>query len=105
MNRSPIAAAVERHRLVDVAQRTGIALNTTTGTVTVRCPMPSHGHADRTPSMRLYLGDDRYYCFGCGAKGDIVQWVRDAEGVGLAPAIDLLDSDRLTRDHRPQRRR
>jgi DNA primase len=98
MNRSPIAATVERHRLVDVAQRTGIALSTTTGTVTVRCPMPSHGHADRTPSMRLYLGDDRYYCFGCGAKGDIVQWVRDAEGVGVAQAIDLLDSHRPIRN-------
>ncbi len=98
MNLSPIAATVERHRLVEVAQRTGIALKTTTGTVTVRCPMPSHGHADRTPSMRLYLGDDRYYCFGCGAKGDIVQWVRDAEGVGVAQAIDLLDSHRPIRN-------
>jgi DNA primase len=94
MNRSPIAATVERHRLFDVAQRTGIALNTTTGTVTVRCPMPSHGHADRTPSMRLYLGDDRYYCFGCGARGDIVQWVRDAEAVSVTEAITLLDSGR-----------
>jgi DNA primase len=94
MNRTPIAAVVERHRLVDVAQRTGIALNTTTGAVTVRCPMPSHGHADRTPSMRLYLGNDRYYCFGCGAKGDIVQWVRDAEALSVAEAIKVLDSGR-----------
>jgi DNA primase len=48
--------------------------------------------------MRLYLGDDRYYCFGCGAKGDIVQWVRDAEGVGVAQAIALLDSHRPIRN-------
>jgi DNA primase len=94
MNRSPIAAAVERHHLVDVVQRTGIALNSTTRTVTVRCPMPSHGHADRTPSMRLYLDDDRYYCFGCGARGDIVQWVRDAEDLSVAEAIRVLDSGR-----------
>jgi DNA primase len=94
MNHSPIAAAVERHPLVDVAQRTGIALNATTRTVTVRCPMPAHGHADRTPSMRLYLGDNRYYCFGCGVKGDIVQWVRDAEALSLAEAIKVLDSGR-----------
>jgi DNA primase len=94
MNRSPIAAAVERHRLVDVVQRTGIALNSATRTATVRCPMPSHGHADRTPSMRLYLDDDRYYCFGCGAKGDLVQWVRDAEALSVADAIKVLDSGR-----------
>jgi DNA primase len=94
MTRSPIAAAVERHRLVDVVQRTGIALRVTTGTVTVRCPLPRHGHLDRTPSMRLYLDDGRYYCFGCDARGDVVQWVRDAEAVGVAEAIELLDSGR-----------
>ena len=42
--------------------------------------------------MRLYLDDGHYYCFGCGARGDIVQWVRDAEGVGCQRAIGLLDS-------------
>jgi DNA primase len=94
MTRSPIAAAVERHSLAEVAHRTGIALDASTGTVTVRCPLPSHGHPDRTPSMRLYLDDGHYYCFGCGAKGDVVQWVRDTEDVGVAEAIRLLDSDR-----------
>jgi DNA primase len=94
MNRSPIATAVERHSLAEVARRTGIALNATTGTVTVRCPLPSHGHPDRTPSMRLYLDDGHYYCFGCGAKGDVVQWVRDAEVLSVAEAIELLDSGR-----------
>ena len=98
MNHSPIAAAVERHRLAEVAQRTGIALDATTGTVTVRCPLPSHGHPDRTPSMRLYLDDGRYYCFGCSARGDVIQWVRDAEGVGVLQAIGVLDSRRQIRN-------
>jgi DNA primase len=92
MTRSPIAAAVERHSLAEVAHRTGIALDATTGTVTVRCPLPSHDHPDRTPSMRLYLDDGHYYCFGCGARGDVVQWVRDAEALSVAEAIELLDS-------------
>src|SRR5262249_50395609 len=92
MNLSPITAAAERHRLARVATRTGIALDATTGTLTVRCPLPSHGHPDRTPSMPLYLDDDRYYCFGCGAKGDVVQWVRDAEGASLSEALHLLAS-------------
>ena len=36
----------------------------------------SHGmcrclfHDDRTPSMKLY--DDHFYCFGCGASGDVI---------------------------------
>ena len=89
---SPIQAALGRHRLAEVARRTGIPLDTDTGSVTVRCPLPSHAHADRTPSMRLYLDDDRYYCFGCTAKGDVIQWVRETEGVGVTAAIRVLDS-------------
>jgi len=91
---SPIEAALRRHRLAEVAQRTGIALPTDTGSVTVRCPLPSHGHPDRTPSMRLYLDDDRYYCFGCAAKGDVIQWARDTESIGVHDAIQALDSGR-----------
>jgi DNA primase len=91
---SPIEAARERHRLADVARRAAIFLPTTAGTVTVRCPMPAHGHPDHTPSMRLYLDDDRYYCFGCGAKGDVIQWVRDTEGLGVTDALRCLDSGR-----------
>ena len=30
-----------------------------------RCPF----HEDKTPSMKL---DRRYYCFGCGASGDVI---------------------------------
>ncbi len=89
---SPIHAALRRHRLAEVARRTGIPLNTDTGSVTVRCPLPSHSHPDRTPSLRLYLDDDRFYCFGCSAKGDVIQWARETEGVGVTAAITVLDS-------------
>jgi DNA primase len=65
-----------------------------TGSVTVRCPLPSHGHVDRSPSLRLHLDDDIFFCFGCGAKGDVVEWVCRTEGVGWREAIDLLDSGR-----------
>ena len=32
----------------------------------IRCPF----HADRTPSMKL--NEDYFYCFGCGASGDVI---------------------------------
>ena len=91
---SPLDAALERHRLADVAERTGVFVARSIGTLSVRCPMASHGHPDRTPSMRLYLDQDRYYCFGCGARGDVVQWARDSEGLSVAGAISALDSRR-----------
>jgi DNA primase len=91
---SPIAAVKQHHRLADIAGRTGLYLPATAGTLTVRCPMPAHGHPDRTPSMRLYLDDDRYYCFGCGSKGDVIQWVQDAEGLDVAGALRTIDERR-----------
>ena len=92
---SPIEAARQRHALAEVAARTGIWLPATSGTVTVRCPMPSHGHPDRTPSLRLYLDDGTWYCFGCSDRaGDVVQWVEQTEGAGWRQAIEILDSGR-----------
>ena len=41
------------------------------------CPF----HNDRNPSMKI---DRRYYCFGCGEKGDAVDYV--AKSLGLAPS-------------------
>ena len=35
----------------------------------VCCPF----HADRTPSMKL--NEDYFYCFGCGATGDVIDLV------------------------------
>ena len=92
---SPIEAARRRHNLAQVAARTGIWLPSSAGAVTVRCPMPSHGHPDRTPSLRLYLGDGTWYCFGCSDRaGDVVQWVEQTEGVAWRHAIEILDSGR-----------
>jgi len=91
---SPITAARARHRLAAVAARTGIDPHRTAGSVTVRCPLPSHGHPDRTPSLRLHLDDGIFSCFGCGTKGDVVEWVRQTEGVDRRDAITILDSGR-----------
>ena len=92
MRPSPIEAARGRHSLDDVARRAGINLYRTSGSVMVRCPLPSHGHFDRSPSLRLYLDDGMWHCFGCGETGDVVEWVCQSEGVGWNQAIRILDS-------------
>ena len=91
---SPIQAARARHPLAEVAARTGADPQRTAGSVTVRCPLPAHGHPDRTPSLRLHLDDGIFCCFGCGARGDVVEWVRQAEGVDWREAIAILDAGR-----------
>jgi len=78
-----------RHRLADVARRTGLAVHHDGGDTLVCCPMPTHD--DRTPSMMLHLSTDRFHCFGCGATGDAIQWVRDIYGVRVVEAVRMLE--------------
>lgn len=80
-----------RHRLADVARRSGFDV-AHAGRVMVCCPTP--GHDDSTPSLQLDLDRDRYHCFGCGAHGDVVDWVRDIEGVDIPSAVVILESGR-----------
>jgi DNA primase len=95
---SPIEAARARHSLADVARRAGIDLYRASGSVMAHCPLPSHGHFDRSPSLRLHLDDGIWHCFGCGQTGDVVEWVCQSEGVRWGEAIRILDSGRsLTR--------
>ena len=51
-----------------------------------RCPF----HQDSTPSMKL---DRRYYCFGCGASGDVIDFVSRLRGIGSKEAAILLAQD------------
>ena len=39
------------------------------------CPF----HEDKHPSMKL--NDNYYYCFGCGASGDVIQFVAKIFGL------------------------
>ena len=84
-------AIKSRHRLADVARRSGFDVGHT-GRVMVCCPTP--GHDDRAPSLQLDLDRDRYHCFGCGAHGDVIDWVRDIEGVDAPGAVAILESGR-----------
>src|SRR6187397_1882702 len=43
-----------------------------------RCPF----HADNSPSFAVNAGTNVYYCFGCGAKGDVVTYVQGARAWG-----------------------
>src|SRR6476646_9762995 len=51
-----------------------------------RCPF----HEERTPSFSVNAADKLYYCFGCGAKGDLITFVRETEGLDFAESIEWL---------------
>jgi DNA primase len=51
-----------------------------------RCPF----HEERTPSFSVNPVEKFYYCFGCGAKGDLITFVRETEQLDFADAIEWL---------------
>ena len=50
------------------------------------CPF----HDERTPSFQVDDDQQNYKCFGCGAKGDIFNWIREREKVDFAGAVKIL---------------
>ena len=50
------------------------------------CPF----HNDKHPSMKV---DRRYFCFGCGAKGDAVDFVSNYFALSLKEAAEKIASD------------
>jgi len=51
-----------------------------------RCPF----HNEKTPSFFISSDRNSYYCFGCGAKGDIFSFVEKFEGTDFLGALKLL---------------
>ncbi len=51
-----------------------------------RCPF----HNEKTPSFFLSPARSSYYCFGCGAKGDIFSFVQEFEGLDFVGALKVL---------------
>ena len=52
-----------------------------------RCPF----HDDRHPSMKL--NEDYFYCFGCGASGDVIALTAKLTGLSLGDAVQRLTED------------
>src|SRR5256886_16569477 len=61
-------------------------LRKTGGRYMGRCPF----HEERTPSFSVNPSDKLYYCFGCGAKGDLITFVRETEQLDFAGAVEWL---------------
>lgn len=52
-----------------------------------RCPF----HEDRIPSFAVYPSARRFYCFGCGKRGDVITFLRELDGVTFPEALDRLE--------------
>ncbi len=50
------------------------------------CPF----HNEKTPSFTVYPETTSYYCFGCGAGGEVISFIRNIENLDFTEAIKLL---------------
>lgn len=57
------------------------------------CPF----HAEDTPSFTIFTGSkdgvERFHCFGCGEKGDVLDFTQGIKGVDLREAISILGGE------------
>lgn len=59
---------------------------------TYRCPCPIHeGHNES--SFAVFPDSNRFYCFACGASGDIIRFVMERDKVSFDMAIQTLADD------------
>ena len=61
----------------------------------VCCPF----HNDRHPSMKL--NEDYFYCFGCGAQGDVIEFTSKLFGITALEAAQKLSADFATQADKP----
>src|SRR5690625_1778083 len=50
------------------------------------CPF----HQEKTASFHVEDRKGFYYCFGCHAKGDLINFVRETENLGFVEAVEML---------------
>lgn len=73
------------------------------------CPF----HTEKTPSFVVYRDTQSYYCFGCGAGGDAITFVKNIERLDYTEAVRFLceragmnmPSDPVDDEYNRQRRR
>ena len=82
-----IPALKARHPLGDTVEASGVRLR---GRGRVRqgvCPF----HDEAEGSFTVYADSERFYCFGCGLGGDVLDFIRQSENLSLPEAIARLD--------------
>ncbi len=101
--------AFPRHIVEEVRARTDIAevvgrvvtLKRSGRNLTGLCPF----HNERTPSFNVIPEKGIYHCFGCGAGGDVIRFVQQAQGVDFMTAVkDLAQAAGITIQDRPMTR-
>jgi len=90
-----VAGRIRREDLEAVRERTDL-VKLVSGYLTLKksghdsfsglCPF----HTEKTPSFSVSPGKQVYHCFGCGAGGDAIRFLRDIEHLDFTEAVERL---------------
>ncbi len=75
----------ERNDIAEVISKY-VPLKRAGSNLTGMCPF----HSEKTPSFTVFPASHNFYCFGCGAGGDVVTFIMRSEGMGYREAIEFL---------------
>ena len=92
-----IPALKARHSLGDTVEASGVRLR---GRGRVRQGVCSF-HEEAEGSFTVYADSERWYCFGCGLGGDVLDFIRRTENLSLPEAIRRLDGGAYSAVSRP----
>ena len=81
-----VAEVRRAHPIHEVVAASGVELQPRGHGFVGCCPF----HEDVTPSLSVGGVPDRFHCFGCGASGDVIDYVRRRFDLGFVEAVEYL---------------
>ena len=81
-----IAEVREKARIDEVVSSYVTLRNAGGGSMKGLCPF----HDEKSPSFNVTPSRGMYYCFGCGAGGDVIKFVMDTDGLGFSETVERL---------------
>ncbi len=81
-----IAEVREKARIDDVVSSYVTLRNAGGGSMKGLCPF----HDEKSPSFNVTPARQMYYCFGCGAGGDVIKFVMETDGLGFTETVERL---------------
>src|ERR1044071_8434896 len=83
----------EKIRISDVLQQYNVQLKVRGDKATGLCPLPTHplrsDGKKRSPSFSVHLGKGIWNCFGCGAKGNVLDLGARLQGLNPDDPLQL----------------
>jgi DNA primase len=81
-----IAEVREKARIDDVVSSHVTLRNAGGGSMKGLCPF----HDEKSPSFNVTPSRGMYFCFGCGAGGDVIKFVMETDGLGFTETVERL---------------